>query len=123
MCRVAYEIMQTLPENGDPSSWFRSLDDIYYYGGQNGHNYRAIADQVPSDEVGTETEQLFEMRAGDVVGIAGNHWNGYSKGNSRTRVGHGLFFSYRSEDLLVGAKMATYDDIDSRPDSPRALHL
>ncbi len=55
------------------------MDDIYYYGG------------------GIQTEQLaimphkarnaneFDFQVGDKIGIAGNHWNGMSKGkNLRT---------------------------------------
>ena len=40
VCRVAYELMQTL--HGDASQKFRSLDDIFYYGGQNGHDLRVL---------------------------------------------------------------------------------
>lgn len=36
VCRVAYEIMQTY--NVDATSHFTSLDDVYYYGGQNAHS-------------------------------------------------------------------------------------
>ena len=39
VCRIAYEIMQTL--HPDASSYFHSLDDIFYYGGQSAHNQKA----------------------------------------------------------------------------------
>lgn len=35
VCRAAYELMQTYVP--DATSHFSSLDDVYYYGGQNGH--------------------------------------------------------------------------------------
>lgn len=37
VCRVAYEIMQEFYP--DASDRFRSLDDIYYFGGQAVHRY------------------------------------------------------------------------------------
>ncbi len=46
MCRLAYEIMQTL--HADASARFKSLDDIYYYGGQGPHQQVRLA-QSKSD--------------------------------------------------------------------------
>lgn len=45
VCRVAYEIMQSLYP--DASNRYRSLDDIYYYGGQNAHNREAVLPHKP----------------------------------------------------------------------------
>lgn len=65
----------------DAYNRFKSLDDIYYYGGQNAHNVQAVLDHQPKS-----SEQI-QVRAGDLIGIAGNHWNGFSKGkNIRTNV-------------------------------------
>lgn len=65
----------------DASSRFKSLDDIYYYGGQNAHNVISVMDHQPKN-----AEQI-AIKTGDLVGIAGNHWNGFSKGkNVRTSV-------------------------------------
>ncbi|KAG0718343.1 Alpha-(1,6)-fucosyltransferase [Chionoecetes opilio] len=72
VCRIAYEIMQSF--HPDASGYFRSLDDIYYYGGQNSHNQRARIPHTPR-----RSEEL-PLVPGDIVGIAGNHWDGYSKG-------------------------------------------
>ena len=36
VCRAAYELMLTY--DPDASSHFTSLDDVYYYGGQNEHS-------------------------------------------------------------------------------------
>ena len=69
VCRLAYEIMQTL--HPDASSRFHSLDDIYYYGGQNAHN------QVALQEHKARNQQEIDLEIGDIVGIAGNHWDGY----------------------------------------------
>lgn len=62
----------------DASDRFTSLDDIYYYGGQNPHNRIAVLDHNPET-----SPQEMQMKKGDIIGIAGNHWNGYSKGNNR----------------------------------------
>ena len=71
--------MQTLYP--DASSRFKSLDDIYYYGGQNAHNVISVMDHQPKS-----AEQI-QIKTGDLIGIAGNHWNGFSKGkNARTNV-------------------------------------
>lgn len=42
---MAYEMMQT--NRLDASDSYYSLDDIYYFGGQNAHNRRAIMDHAP----------------------------------------------------------------------------
>jgi glycoprotein 6-alpha-L-fucosyltransferase len=66
----------------DAYNRFKSLDDIYYYGGQNAHNVISVLDHQPKS-----SEQI-SIKTGDLIGIAGNHWNGFSKGkNVRTNVG------------------------------------
>ena len=47
VCRVAYEIMQTL--HPDASRYFHSLDDIYYFGGQGGHEETALYRHSPAN--------------------------------------------------------------------------
>ncbi|CDW52701.1 alpha (1,6) fucosyltransferase [Trichuris trichiura] len=96
VCRLAYEKMQHL--YGDAGYNFRSLDDIYYYGGQREHTWLAVMDHVPrkSDEI--------ELRRGDRIAVAGNHWDGYSKGtNMRTSVS-GLFPTYKTVETWRFAK-------------------
>ena len=44
---MAYEIMQTL--HPDPSQWFHSLDDIYYFGGQGGHEETVLYQHYPNN--------------------------------------------------------------------------
>ncbi|CAG5122985.1 unnamed protein product, partial [Candidula unifasciata] len=103
VCRVAYELMQTL--HGDASRNFRSLDDVFYYGGQNEHDL-IVVEAHPGN-----SEGLIEIQVGDAVGIAGNHWNGFSKGmNKRTGLS-GLFPSYKAEDAVVPAEMPTYPEV------------
>lgn len=78
MCRVAYEIKNTLEP--DASSLYKSLDDIYYYGGQKRRLHVAILSHV------ADGPQEMDLLVGDRIAVAGNHWNGYSKGtNLRTK--------------------------------------
>jgi glycoprotein 6-alpha-L-fucosyltransferase len=78
------------------ASWrFRSLDDVYYYGGQNGHVMIALVDHTPLKN----TEEI-ELRKGDHISLAGNHWNGLSKGKNHRTNQIGLFPSFKVKDIL-----------------------
>ena len=93
--------MQSL--HPDASDFFHSLDDIYYYGGQTGHDQRAV---FPHQGGGGE----ISLQVGDVVGIAGNHWDGYSKGiNKRTRQ-VGLYPSYKADEIFRLVKYPSYQE-------------
>nr|CAG4641568.1 EOG090X03KK [Eurycercus lamellatus] len=105
VCRLAYEIMQTL--HPDASSKFKSLDDIYYYGGQGPHQQVAVYAHKAhrSGEI--------SMEVGDVLGIAGNHWDGYSKGiNERTKQS-GLYPSFKSVDKYHIVDFPSYSEFDN----------
>lgn len=103
VCRVAYEIMQTLFP--DASDRFKSLDDIYYYGGQNAHNREVvIAHKARNhDEV--------HMKVGDLVGVAGNHWDGFSKGKNTRTNQIGLFPSFKVVDKVETVQLPTYPNV------------
>ena len=88
----------------DAADFFHSLDDIYYYGGQTGHDQRAI---YPHH--GENGEISFEV--GDSIGIAGNHWDGYSKGTNRRTRAIGLYPSYKVEEIYRLVKNPTYDEL------------
>ncbi|KAK3516289.1 hypothetical protein QTP70_009366 [Hemibagrus guttatus] len=104
VCRVAYEIMQTL--HPDASSYFYSLDDIYYFGGQNAHNQIAIYAHRP------RTAEDVALEPGDVIGVAGNHWDGYSKGLNRRLGRTGLYPSYKVKEKIETVKYPTYPKAD-----------
>lgn len=104
VCRVAYEIMQSFyPDAADK---FRSLDDIYYYGGQSGHNRVAVLPHEP------QRQGEISLIVGDLVGVAGNHWNGYSKGRNLRTNQIGLYPSFKVRDRIELAKYPTYSDAD-----------
>ena len=92
VCRMAYELLQLRYADG---SWrFKSLDDIYYFGGQGAHHVVAVMDHSP------QTSNEIEIKIGDKIGIAGNHWDGYSKGTNRRTGLNGLFPSYKVKDFI-----------------------
>uniref|UniRef100_A0A8C5HLR1 Alpha-(1,6)-fucosyltransferase n=1 Tax=Gouania willdenowi TaxID=441366 RepID=A0A8C5HLR1_GOUWI len=104
VCRVAYEIMQTL--HPDASSFFYSLDDIYYFGGQNAHNQIAIYTHQPRNN------EDVPLEPGDVIGVAGNHWDGYSKGINRKLGRTGLYPSYKVKEKIETVKYPMYPEAD-----------
>uniref|UniRef100_A0A3B5AJZ9 Alpha-(1,6)-fucosyltransferase n=1 Tax=Stegastes partitus TaxID=144197 RepID=A0A3B5AJZ9_9TELE len=104
VCRVAYEIMQTL--HPDASSFFYSLDDIYYFGGQNAHNQIAIYPHQP------RSSEDIPLEPGDVIGVAGNHWDGYSKGINRKLGRTGLYPSYKVKEKIETVKYPMYPEAD-----------
>ncbi|CAB1343076.1 unnamed protein product [Coregonus sp. 'balchen'] len=104
VCRVAYEIMQTL--HPDASSFFHSLDDIYYFGGQNAHNQIAIYPHHP------RSPEDIPLEPGDIIGVAGNHWDGYSKGVNRKMGRTGLYPSYKVKEKIETVKYPTYPEAD-----------
>ncbi|XP_053301872.1 alpha-(1,6)-fucosyltransferase [Pleuronectes platessa] len=104
VCRVAYEIMQML--HPDASSFFYSLDDIYYFGGQNAHNQIAVFPHQPRNS------EDIPLEPGDVIGVAGNHWDGYSKGINRKLGRTGLYPSYKVKEKIETVKYPTYPEAD-----------
>uniref|UniRef100_T2M5J3 Alpha-(1,6)-fucosyltransferase n=1 Tax=Hydra vulgaris TaxID=6087 RepID=T2M5J3_HYDVU len=91
VCRMAYEIMNS--KHTDASQRFRSLDDIYYFGGQQEHKTRVIWPHT------AKGRSELDLRVGDVIGIAGNHWNGQAKGLLHNLQKTGLFPAYKIEDI------------------------
>jgi len=104
VCRVAYEIMQTL--HPDASAYFHSLDDIYYFGGQNAHNQIAVYAHHP------RTADEIPMEPGDIIGVAGNHWDCYSKGINRKLGKTGLYPSYKVKEKIETVKYPTYPEAE-----------
>uniref|UniRef100_A0A158Q517 GT23 domain-containing protein n=1 Tax=Dracunculus medinensis TaxID=318479 RepID=A0A158Q517_DRAME len=93
VCRVGYELMQA--RFGDAGNNFHSLDDIYYYGGQQAH------EQIAVEAHKAKTNDEIDLEVGDVIGIAGNHWNGYSKGTNRRTGSFGLYPSYKVREKWI----------------------
>ena len=105
--------MQT--RHPDASAKFRSLDDIYYYGGQNHHN------QIASASHKAQRSEEIDLRAGDLVGVAGNHWDGYSLGTNKRTGRRGLYPSFKVYDHVDVVDMPLYSDAKSQ-DSSKNVH-
>ncbi|XP_066146713.1 alpha-(1,6)-fucosyltransferase [Euwallacea fornicatus] len=103
VCRIAYEIMQNY--HADAAAKFKSLDDIYYYGGQNPHNMVAVLSHEP------RKPGEMEVRVGDLIGVAGNHWNGFSKGRNIRTNQMGLYPTFKAKDKIETAKFPTYSEM------------
>lgn len=101
VCRIAYEIMQQ--NHVDASNRFKSLDDIWYYGGQDEHQQEAIFSHTPS------RHGEIELKVGDVVGVAGNHWDGTNKGRNHRTNKVGLYPEYKTRERLRVVSFPTYD--------------
>ena len=96
--------MQSL--HPDASNNYRSLDDIFYFGGQNAHDVIAIFPHTPQNSM------EIELQIGDQIGIAGNHWDGFSKGQNRRTGKTGLFPTYKTVNKIETAPYATYPEAD-----------
>ena len=96
--------MQTVQP--DAHFLFHSLDDIYYFGGQTAHNLVARYDNEAKPQHGE-----IELKVGDLIGVAGNHWDGKSKGvNKRTTKG-GLYPSYKVLEKYDLIKYPVYPQV------------
>ncbi|KAF7991358.1 hypothetical protein HCN44_002920 [Aphidius gifuensis] len=103
VCRVAYELMQTY--HIDAHDKFTSLDDIYYYGGQNPNPHVAIIEHIPKNLA------EIELKIGDKIDVYGNHWDGYSKGrNARTSI-TGLFPSFKVQNPIAAVEFPKYQQV------------
>ncbi|XP_049875069.1 alpha-(1,6)-fucosyltransferase isoform X2 [Pectinophora gossypiella] len=115
--RVAYEMMQA--NRADAAGRVASLDDVYYFGGQNAHDRRATAPHDPA------APDHIAFKKGDLIGIMGNHWNGYGRGTNKRTNARGLFPWYKTEDQLVLYPFPEYRHVPldgHEPDTPPPLH-
>ena len=102
VCRLAYEIQQQRYVDG---SWrFKSLDDIWYYAGWD-HQHEAHLPHKPKDE------SELELKIGDLLNSAGNHWDGYSKGKNILNNDVGFYPLYKTKDKIKIAKFPSYPHV------------
>ena len=106
VCRLAYEIMQHLKP--DASNNFKSLDDIWYFGGQDEHQQIAEMDHQP----GTYLKHgEIDLKVGDTIGVAGNHWNGFNKGRNHRSGQIGLYPQYKTREKIKIVDFPTYSHL------------
>jgi len=104
VCRIAYEIQQQRFVDG--SANFKSLDDIWYFGGQNDHQQEAI---MSHKSEGRKDE--IDLKEGDTIGVAGNHWNGFNKGRNYGNNRIGLYPEYKTKEKLRIVDFPTYPHV------------
>ncbi|XP_067681584.1 alpha-(1,6)-fucosyltransferase-like [Haliotis asinina] len=107
VCRAAYELMQT--KHVDASSNFRSLDDIYYYGGQGPHRMTAVEDHEAQSK-----EELSIVKGSDVY-IAGNTWTGDVVVRNHGETRNALVPAYKVDDIVETAQCPRYAEVDQDP--------
>ena len=87
-------------------SWrYKSLDDIWYYGGQDEHQQEAIMAHNAKDR------EEIDLNVGDVIGVAGNHWNGYNKGRNHANNRIGLYPEYKTKEKLKIVSFPRYPHV------------
>lgn len=94
---------------GDGAHLAHSLDDIYYFGGQQEHLVTAWLPH--SSPPSSPQSNVLSFRIGDDIGIAGNHWNGYSKGSrllASLGEENGFFPSYKVVEHFRTISFPTY---------------
>lgn len=79
----------------DASDDVQSLDDIYFFIPQLGHKMKVILNHTPEPE-----SDDIELIVGDEILIAGNHWNGFSKGKNVRTGKTGLFPSHKVVEIF-----------------------
>ena len=94
--------MQTL--HPDATHNFKSLDDVYYFGGQSGHQQIVIAEHIAT------SDEEMDLHLGDVISIAGNHWNGFSKGRNLRSGKVGIYPSYKVKEHVDIVAYPTYPE-------------
>lgn len=104
VCRIAYEIMQQ--GQVDASHKFKSLDDIWYYGGQSEHQQKTV---LKHDSQGAPGELSLEV--GDVLGVAGNHWDGFNKGRNHRTNRVGLYPEFKTKEMLKVEDFPKYEKV------------
>jgi len=106
VCRIAYELMQQ--HHVDASDRFKSLDDIWYYGGQDEHQQEAVL----RHEVEGRSGEI-SLEVGDVLGVAGNHWNGFNKGRNHRTNRVGLYPEYKTKEKLRVVNFPKYPSVQT----------
>ena len=87
-------------------SWrFKSLDDIWYYGGQDEHQQEVVMAHH------SKNREEIDLNIGDVIGVAGNHWNGFNKGRNHANNRIGLYPEYKTKEKIKIVPFPTYPHV------------
>ena len=58
-----------------------------------------------------EGRHEIDLEVGDVIGVAGNHWNGYNKGKNHRTNKMGLYPEYKTRENVKIVDFPTYDHV------------
>ncbi|CAI6347476.1 unnamed protein product [Macrosiphum euphorbiae] len=103
VCRLAYEIMNSLQP--DASAKFTSLDDTFYFSGQ---VHRLNVALISHKSEGPEE---MDLEVGDEIEVAGNHWDGYSKGKNLRTKKTNLYPTFKVTRKIEVLPFASYPNI------------
>lgn len=103
ICRVAYEYMNSMYP--DASLRYKSLDDIYYFGGQISRIHTAVSAHSPKDP------SEMELNVGDRISVAGNHWNGFSKGTNLRTNQFALYPTFKVVPFVEAVDFPVYPQV------------
>ena len=103
VCRLAYEMQQQRFPDG---SWrFKSLDDVWYFGNSDHQQEVILAHKAATDEE-------LNLEIGDILSVAGNHWNGYNKGRKHGGEEQlGLYPLYKTKEKFKIVAFPTYPEV------------
>ena len=93
------------PRHVDASNYYYSLDDVYYFGGMQGHHVKMIYPQK------SQSSSQLELEVGDTISIAGNEKDGTSKGRVHRTGKYGEYLSYKAEDVFRIVDFPTYKEV------------
>ena len=51
------------------------------------------------------------LEVGDIIGVAGNHWNGFNKGRNHANNRIGLYPEYKTKEKLKIVSFPTYPHV------------
>lgn len=54
------------------------------------------------------------IEKGDLIGVAGNHWNGFSKGRNLRTNQIGLYPSFKVKEKVEVAKYPSYSEMNQK---------
>ena len=89
----------------DASEYYYSLDDVYYFGGMQGHQVKVVYPQK------SHSSNRLELEVGDTISIAGNEKDGTSKGRVHRTGKYGEYLSYKAEEVFRIVDFPTYKEV------------
>ena len=71
---------------------------------------RTFLSELDMGHVPKNREEI-ELKVGDIVGVAGNHWNGFNKGRNHRTGRVGLYPQYKTREKFKIVDFPTYTHV------------